>query len=133
MSEQQTLGNLITALQRAVDEAQRVQSPSFDLVFVDWNLMKPKGWCSYRGYYHHLAIEFGMHRDHEIDDVDILTFLEQAHGMIGAKITGYKGGEYTVSADTPIWVSNSADASGVAVTGFKQAAGMFLIETTIID
>ena len=57
---------------------------------------------SYRGYYYHLAVE---------------PLPEPAYSVIKALedmtiLRGYKGGEYYITLDTPVWVSEYGTASG---------------------
>lgn len=131
MLQQKTLADLIAALELAASGLDAMARP--DLVRIEWNLMRPGKWASYRGYYDQIALAFGMPNDDEIEDIDIDNFLHQCWSMVGATVHGYKGGNYVVLKSTPLWVANYGDASGVAITGFKQAAGYFLLETAIID
>lgn len=65
---------------------------------------------SYRGYYEQLAIEPG----------EVTTAGELASALdaaVGATFYGYKGGNYTMSRNTPVWFSGYGEATGCAITG----------------
>lgn len=81
---QMTLGKLIEALEAMPEEAMVA------------NLYHPH---SYRGYYEDLAFE---RRDGITPAAD---FLNDCRYVIGCTYTGYKGGEYTMDEDTPVWVA----------------------------
>lgn len=53
---------------------------------------------SYRGYYDELAFE-------RRDDVAVRDMLADARGAVGTTYQGYKGGNYTMSLDTPVWLA----------------------------
>lgn len=72
------------------------------------------GWhdvSSYRGYYDHLAIEPG---ECILTVKDAQRDLQQA---LGRTFVGYKGGEYTMTETTPVWVANWGQCSRYAVCG----------------
>jgi len=83
-----TLGQLIERLER--EDAGRVLS---------MGLAHPH---SYRGYYSQLAFE-------PIGPVSVGEMLAQARSANGATFHGYKGGEYTMDLDTPVWVAAYGD------------------------
>lgn len=82
-------------------------------VFLDVFHLRPTGLHSYRGYYDHLAI--GWRQDDAYTTVqDLLKLLESA---IGGTFHGWKGGEYRMSRETPVWIDQAGDASGVTICG----------------
>jgi hypothetical protein len=86
-SEQMTLGELIAAL----------EAMPADLVIA--GLTKPH---SYRGYYCDLAFE-------PCEKTTAGELLELCRGAMGRVFTGYKGGDYTMGENTPVWVANYGD------------------------
>ena len=74
---------------------------------------------SYRGYYHHLAL----------DPLDQRSPGSPNHMRVGEMFTksktalqwsvfqGYHGGEYEMDRDTPLWISRYGYADGTAVVG----------------
>ncbi|GAA0586439.1 hypothetical protein ACFQH5_20415 [Halomonas salifodinae] len=55
---------------------------------------------SYRGYYSDLAFEGGSG---EMSAKDALAMCNEA---LGKEFTGYKGGEFLMEEDTPVWVAS---------------------------
>lgn len=53
---------------------------------------------SYRGYYNELAFE-------PIEGVTVAAMLADARSAVGATYTGWKGGEYTMSENTPVHIA----------------------------
>jgi hypothetical protein len=86
-SEQMTLGELITAL----------EAMPADLVIAGLH-----GPHSYRGYYCDLAFE-------PREKTTAGKLLELCRGAMGRGFTGYKGGDYTMGENTPVWVANYGD------------------------
>lgn len=86
-------------------------------VFVDKCpiMIGPKGVDSYRGYYDQLAIDVG--EDSYMTVKDLLELLEKA---IGKTFTGYKGGSYTMSEDTPVWLASYGESTGSKTTGIRK-------------
>jgi hypothetical protein len=112
------LGDLITALE-AVPEAWPVQldrDPEHSLGDVD----------SYRGYYSDLAFEVGPPRS--AGEV-----LAQAREALGATFEGYKGGDFVMGPDTPLWLSSYGTSSGVAITAAEAVGNAVIIRTRQLD
>lgn len=53
---------------------------------------------SYRGFYHELAFE-------PAPTVTVGAMVEAARSAVGRTFTGYKGGDYTMTAYTPVWLA----------------------------
>jgi hypothetical protein len=79
-----TLGELIKRLEK-VDPKQEVKM----------GFSNPH---SYRGYYDELAFE-------PQEDTTVGEMLDWAKSAVGATYTGYKGGEYTMSEWTEVWLA----------------------------
>ena len=82
-----TLGSLIEALKN---------TPGDHLVEFSsgWSPGNPH---SYRGYYSDLS--FGP----QLQPVTVYEFLSACQGALGATFEGYKGGDFVMEADTPLW------------------------------
>ncbi len=83
--QQMTLGGLITDLEKLPDGAtvENIGSPD-----------------SYRGYYCDLAFEKGEGERLAAE------LLAECRAAVGKVFHGYKGGEYTMSETTPIWIAD---------------------------
>jgi hypothetical protein len=105
-----TLGELIAALEKATKAELRdhVSTTASDRpVYFDWCDFVPGSLDSYRGYYDHLAISI------EKDcNTTVGTLLAACREALGKTYQGYKGGQYTMDADTPVWVANWGDCRG---------------------
>lgn len=82
----------------------------------DWSGLSPgTEVLSYRGDYSEPAIEPGCARsdwdEREWPTVTAGSLAEALRKSIGATITGYKGGDYTVHADSPLHVAHWGDWS----------------------
>lgn len=93
---QMTLGKMIAELS-AMDPEQPVSG-----------LHAPH---SYRGYYCDLAFEASA------TDQPAAVLLACAKSCMGEVFKGYKGGDYAMSAMTPVWVANYGD-TGEKLLGF---------------
>lgn len=91
-----TLGELIEALEEADDS-----------LIVEFASCQPPGKLhSYRGYYEDLAFSTGS------KPVTVSDVLESAREANGETFTGYKGGEYEMDEDTPLWWSEFGSSNG---------------------
>lgn len=108
---QMTLGQLIDRLEALPDKEMRV---IFDF---------PNAWPgrldSYRGSYAELALEPDDYREtphsgkREFPTVE--TLLSALREAVGKTYQGYKGGDFTMKRETPIWVSYWGSTSETAI------------------
>ncbi len=68
---------------------------------------------SYRGFYEDAALATVQLT------LPARRFRERLKDQVGTPLYGYKGGEYVVSKDTLVWVSDYGVTSGIAVTGYS--------------
>lgn len=99
--QQMTLGGLIDAL---------AQLPPDRAIA---GLCEPH---SYRGYYCDVAFEPS---DEARSVADVLA---EARGCMGEIFIGYKGGDYTMGRNTPVWISLYGMASGMRLMGLDVEA-----------
>ena len=66
---------------------------------------------SYRGYYSDLA--FGGH----VANVSPEKLLEHCQAAMGRPFQGYKGGEFFMHENTPLWLSEYGRTSGIRLMG----------------
>lgn len=83
---QMTLGKLIETLEAMPADARVVY------------LGRPH---SYRGYYCDLAFELDCRDTRSVDDL-----LTDCRSAMGKVFQGYKGGDYVMGAQTPVWVAD---------------------------
>lgn len=113
------LGNIIEALETAKPDS---------IVQFDFGGFAPDGVMSYRGYYSDLAL--GFEKKYDVKVVDVLGWLR---GAVGEVFTGYKGGDYLMDRETPVWVANYGDSHGVAVVRVDDQGWRVVLRTAMID
>lgn len=115
------LGTLMDALLLEADEA-RVQ---FDFCY-----LAPTTLASYRGYYDHLAI--GWTADFR-DWPKVGDIVKRLKSAIGQTFDGWKGGEYAMDRDTPIWVANPGHTGSTGIIGVKRDGeyGVIILTTHV--
>jgi len=105
-----TLGRLIEKLEKLDGE--------LEVIFDDGRI--PKGLDSYRGYYCDLAIGYAIIPDPpepstRVERMTVSLLLDLARPALGKTFTGYKGGDYLMNEDTPLWCSNYGISENYAV------------------
>lgn len=118
--KQMTLRKLIEALERK-DETLDV---TFDFVH-----FRPTGNAhSYRGYYEDLALGYESG-----SDCCVGTLVRSLKSMLGATLTGYKGGNYTMGDDTVVWVANHNESGGTAIVDVVDDDWRVILKTMMVD
>lgn len=119
--DQMTLGQMIDAL----EEIALTEPPS-TCVHFDFEYLIPAGIDSWRGSYDELALSFS---DGDGAEMHLDVFLGILHGAVGATFQGYKGGDFTMSRDTPVWVANPGNSGDTAVIGITNLGWKIRIDT----
>ena len=82
---------------------------------------------SYRGYYSDLAFE----------TTQVARAVEQVRQdcthALGNTYEGYKGGDFVMEGDTPLWVSDYGRASGVAIVKVRIEDDQVILQTKIVN
>lgn len=111
-----TLGELI-----ALFEGQ----PEDNSVIFDFGKFTPSGIDSYRGYYNHLAL--GYSEDAPYAKVmDVVDMLKMA---VGKTFIGYKGGEFPMDLETPVWAANYGKDTQTKIVSLFADGPFTVIET----
>lgn len=117
-----TLGELIDRLREIHGDGARRRIVSIaDAPF----LLSPAEFLSYRGNYTQLALSVTAG-----DTTAVEALLRQAEGMVGGLVTGYKGGEYAVNRETPIWLASYGECSNTELTGVRSVGDDYRYELT---
>jgi len=106
-SDQLTLGELILKLDPIVEKQDEGEAT----VRYDFEYLFPNDIDSWRGSYSELALNFTT----EGQVMKVSEFLKMLKDCIGRKFIGYKGGEFTMNKNTPIWVANYGNSGNTAV------------------
>lgn len=82
---------------------------------------------SYRGYYSDLALAIEPTENEEAPTVKhLLGWMQEA---LGKTYQGYKGGDFVMDAQTPLWASNYGECNGTMITGISVDSGWAIIKT----
>jgi len=116
-SAQLTLGEIIDKLEKCGlkhgDEDEHKE------VVFDFASAIPTNLDSWRGSYSELALGFKLsgydNEDDHFAETTAETLLSELKGAIGKEYTGWKGGEFTMNRDTPVWVSNQGNSGGTGI------------------
>lgn len=111
------LGELIEALDACPDH----------FATVEINGQPPGLFDSYRGYYDQLALGTGQ------EAMKVAQLLAAARAAVGREYEGYKGGEYVMSEDTPVWFAEYGSWPGEAILSVNAEADPVQIITADIS
>jgi hypothetical protein len=106
-TDQITLGQLIDKLRAVPVRDDREQDVCFDFEYAH-----PTDFDSWRGVYAELACGFTF----EGSAPKLSEFIAKAEACVGQEFTGYKGGEFTMTRETPVWVANYGNSGGTVIT-----------------
>ena len=112
-----TLGALIEAIKGMPEDTP--------VVFDDSD-KGPTGPRSYRGFYSDLAFE------DESGAVTVGMLLHDCTGALGKTFEGYKGGDFTMHKDTPLWKADYG-CCGRAIVDIRDDLGKLVLVTKEVD
>lgn len=117
-----TLGELLEALEGIPTEYGSDKKPVS--VEFDFGTAYPTGLSSWRGSYSELAINYDLAGYDDFGRKDVMfnhTDLKDLKGWLkealGKTYTGWKGGDFTMDKDTPVWVANDGNVGNTGVIG----------------
>ena len=119
-SDQLTLGEMILMIEGVTGKHE--DEPS---VYYDFGNFFPTSIDSWRGSYSELALNY----TEDGEPLKISKFLELLKGAVGETFTGYKGGDFTMSKHTPIWVANYGSSGSTAVVNMIDEKWRIIIVT----
>lgn len=127
-SDRLTLGEMILKLEPIV-EKQKDRKPDEEAhVRYDFEYLYPTKIDSWRGVYAELALNFEDSRSSR-SELTVTEFLQLLKDAIGKTFTGYKGGDFTMSRQTPVWVANYGNAGSTAVIDIVDGGHQVIIIT----
>ena len=110
-----TLGDLIGVLTGAPKDAQVVYAGG------NYSGLRPSDPHSYRGYYSDLSF---APTDAEVTVGSLLTACE---GALGKTFTGYKGGDFVMESNTPLWAAHYGSCGDAIIAHELKDGTLFLI------
>ncbi len=96
------------------------------VVRFDFASMAPTDLRSYRGFYHELAVGF---TDEYSARPTLEAFLTRLKKAVGGTFYGWKGGDYRMTEDTPIWVAEHGNTSETAIVGVRDKGYEVVLDT----
>ncbi len=75
----------------------------------------PESTCSYRGYYSELAIVFSE----DNKEITVESFLKLLRESVNKEFIGWKGGEFVMNEETPIWAVDYEGNCGDMIIGIE--------------
>jgi len=115
-SDQLTLGEVLEKLEPIVKNQKYVIGKYKEEanVMFDFEYFFPTDISSWRGAYDELALNIKTYEG-ETKPLTITQFYNLLKDCIGKEFYGYKGGDYVMDIDTPIWVANYGNSGNTAV------------------
>jgi len=117
-SPQFSLGQLISEIEKI--DLKNKKGEYKDVCF-DFGTAIPTTLDSWRGSYDELAIGYKLtgydNEPEHMAEIKANELLLELKGAIGKEYTGWKGGEYTMSENTPVWVANSGNVGNTSIVG----------------
>ncbi|AZA49761.1 hypothetical protein EG346_16940 [Chryseobacterium carnipullorum] len=130
-SSQLTLGQFISEIERIGIVAEH-NNEIKDVCF-DFGSAIPTTLDSWRGAYEELALGYELsgydNNSKHFSDCKADKFLEQLKSAIGKEYTGWKGGEFIMNEDTPVWVSNSGNSDDTGIIGILDDGWRIIVLT----
>lgn len=123
---QLTYGELLDALRACVEESKPEKAVVFDFL-----RLAPTTIHSWRGSYDEIGI--GCARDINGPVMLVADFVRYLEGMLGEILEGWKGGEYIVTWERPVWVSQPSSSCETAIVGVKDDGYQAIIQTWRMD
>ena len=113
ISDQLTLGEMILKIEPLLSKQKDIKKKYKHeaTVVYDFEYLFPKTIDSWRGSYVELALDFNS----EGEPMSITEFYNMLKDTIGKEFTGYKGGEFVMGKNTPVWVANYGNSGNTAV------------------
>jgi hypothetical protein len=112
-SDQLTLGEIILKIEPILKKQEMIKEKYKHeaAVVFDFEYLYPIDIDSWRGIYRELALGFES-GDNKMTVVD---FYKMIKDCVGKTFTGYKGGDFVMGKNTPVWVANYGNSGNTAV------------------
>jgi hypothetical protein len=118
-SQQLSLGQLIEEIEKC--GLKREYNGEDKVVHYDFGTAIPTVVDSWRGSYAELALGYcltGYDNDREhLKEISAKDLLQNLKDAVGKTFTGWKGGDFRMSKETPVWVANPGNGGDTAIVG----------------
>ena len=82
---------------------------------------------SYRGYYSDLAFE------PDGEEITVGEFLKVCENALDTTYEGYKGGDFLMGSNTPLWISSYGEVSSIAIMDIGVTGEKLILVVKQID
>lgn len=134
-SAQLTLGQVIKKLENCGLTYGKHNEPKH--VYYDFGTAIPTTLHSWRGSYSELALGYQLtgydNSDKHHSQTTAETLLFELKSAIGKEFTGWKGGEFTMDEETPVWVSNAGDSGNTGIIDIVDKGWCIIIMTAYCE
>ncbi|GAA4328343.1 hypothetical protein [Flaviaesturariibacter amylovorans] len=131
---QLTLGGLIEHLERIANYHQYNREGREEAeVRFDFAYSFPNGVHSWRGLYAELALDFCADIDTGAEAPKLSAFLTMLKETVGKRLIGWKGGEFLMDVDTPLWVAQPSWSGNTAVVGVCDEGYVIILLTAYTE
>lgn len=133
-SPQLTIGEFLALIKDIPD----VDGNENVTISFDFGTAYPIGLSSWRGAYSELAINYGL-GGYDNDNADqsahrdLADFRKELEEAVGKEFYGWKGGDFTMSLDTPLWVANDGNVGNTGVVGIRNNVYEVIILTAYCE
>ena len=100
-------------------------------VSFDYTNTDPHHFRSWRFRYEDVTLDHYIVGEERVCTVSDL--LKRAESAQYETMEGWKGGEYTMSPETPLWADDAGESYGMAITGLKKEGDRYIITTIKIE
>lgn len=116
-STQITLGELIKNLE-GISNTHGDSEEAVEVEF-DFGTAYPIGVSSWRGSYNELAVNYALsgYDAEQFAHTNLEDFKKILKDALGKEFTGWKGGDFTMTESTPLWVANDGNSGNTGVVG----------------
>ena len=133
-SPQLTLGELIKEIEQVGVFQDNGEAKN---IWFDFGSALPTHLDSWRGSYSELALGYQLsgydNNTEHFANCKADELLEHLKSAIGKEFTGWKGGDYIMDENTPIWVANSGNSDNTAVVGVLDCEYKLVIITAYCE
>lgn len=134
-SAQLTLGQIIEKLEKCGLTYGEDNGPK--QVDYDFGTAIPTTLDSWRGSYSELALGYKLsgydNNDEHFAQTTAENLLSELKSAIGKEFTGWKGGEFTMDEDTPVWVANSGNSGDTGIIDVVDNGWRIILMTAYCD
>jgi len=118
-SDQLTLGELLLKLKPIVEKQLDKKDDDIASVEYDFGTAIPTNFSSWRGSYSEIALGYELigydNYEKHFGNVKVTNFIKMVEEAIGQTYTGWKGGEFTMNKNTPVWVANPGNSGNTGI------------------